>query len=151
MGEMNNSMYNVHDAEALTHEQTLNSRGRLLTDAPAVSMHGQRHDALSFKEGAEARDTVQASSTKGGEAGAVSAISTTINTHFAQPTRILKNSGSSLKYMKPSKSGFAAHNRYAGTKSHQSALKKLRESRRIYCEGAPLAKKDQKRCLRTSE
>ena len=40
MGEMNNSIYNVQDAEALTHEQTLNSRGRLLTDAPAVSMHG---------------------------------------------------------------------------------------------------------------
>jgi hypothetical protein len=92
-------------------------------------MHGQRHEALSYKEMPDFRDTVQVLSTKGGEPGAVSAISTTINTHFVQPTRVLKNSGSSSKYMKPN-SGLAAHNRYAATKSHQAALKKLRDTRR---------------------
>lgn len=130
VGEMNNSMYNVHDAEALTNEQTLNSRGKPLTDAPAVAMHPRKPQALSVKERMETRDSAHASSGQGAETGAGSAVSTTINTHFGQPPRILKNSGTSLKFMKPAQAGFSVHNRYGAPKSHQGALKKLRESRR---------------------
>ena len=81
MGEMNNSMY-VPDGEALTHEQTLKSSGKLLMDAPAVAMNPQRHQALSVKERMETKDSAAFPSAHGAETGVGSAISTTINTHF---------------------------------------------------------------------
>jgi len=46
MGEMNNSMYNVNNAEALTNGQyTVNSRGKHMIEAPAVGLRPQRQQA----------------------------------------------------------------------------------------------------------